>query len=107
MRVARRSFLASIIGCAAAAPALLPRRVQADAPQLTLKMHHSFSSVSGVVSRRSQNCSTNCCRSSSVLIRLKADRSSSVMMYETSTSSHCFQGDSNSFRSFFSRAFFF
>jgi TRAP-type C4-dicarboxylate transport system substrate-binding protein len=51
MRVARRSFLASIIGCAAAAPALLPRRVQADAPQLTLKMHHSFSSVSGVHDR--------------------------------------------------------
>jgi TRAP-type transport system periplasmic protein len=51
MRVARRRFLASIIGCAAAAPALLPRRVQADAPQLTLKMHHSFSSVSGVHDR--------------------------------------------------------
>ena len=51
MRVARRSFLASIIGCAAAAPALLPRRVQADAPQLTLKMHHSFYSVSGVHDR--------------------------------------------------------
>jgi TRAP-type C4-dicarboxylate transport system substrate-binding protein len=51
MRVVRRSFLASIIGCAAAAPALLPRRVQADAPQLTLKMHHSFSSVSGVHDR--------------------------------------------------------
>ena len=51
MRVARRSFLASIIGCAAAAPALLPRRVQADAPQVTLKMHHSFSSVSGVHDR--------------------------------------------------------
>jgi TRAP-type C4-dicarboxylate transport system substrate-binding protein len=51
MRVARRSFLASIIGCAAAAPVLLPRRVQADAPQLTLKMHHSFSSVSGAHDR--------------------------------------------------------
>lgn len=51
MRVARRRFLASIIGCAAAAPVLLPRRVQADAPQLTLKMHHSFSSVSGVHDR--------------------------------------------------------
>jgi TRAP-type transport system periplasmic protein len=51
MRVARRRFLASIIGCAAAAPALLPRRAQADAPQLTLKMHHSFSSVSGVHDR--------------------------------------------------------
>jgi TRAP-type transport system periplasmic protein len=51
MGVARRSFLASMIGCAAAAPALLLRRAQADAPQLTLKMHHAFSSVSGVHDR--------------------------------------------------------
>ena len=50
MRVARRSFLASMIGYATAAPALL-RRAAADAPQLTLKMHHSFSSVSGVHDR--------------------------------------------------------
>jgi TRAP-type C4-dicarboxylate transport system substrate-binding protein len=50
MRVARRSFLASMIGYATAAPALL-RRAGADPPQLTLKMHHSFSSVSGVHDR--------------------------------------------------------
>jgi len=45
MRVGRRSFLATMIGCAAAAPAVL--RAQADAPQVTLKLHHFFSSVSG------------------------------------------------------------
>jgi TRAP-type C4-dicarboxylate transport system substrate-binding protein len=45
MRVGRRSFLATMIGCAAAAPAVL--RSQADAPQITLKLHHFFSSVSG------------------------------------------------------------
>jgi TRAP-type transport system periplasmic protein len=50
MRVGRRSFLASMIGYATAAPALL-RRAAADPPQLTLKMHHSFSSVSGVHDR--------------------------------------------------------
>lgn len=50
MRVARRSFLGSMIGYATAAPALL-RRAAADPPQLTLKMHHSFSSVSGVHDR--------------------------------------------------------
>ena len=50
MRVARRRFLATIIGYAAAAPAVL-RRAQADAPPVTLKLHHSFSSVSGVHDR--------------------------------------------------------
>ena len=44
--------------------------------------------VSGVGSRRSQNCSMNCSRSSSVFRALKAARSSFVMMYETSSSSH-------------------
>lgn len=50
MRVARRSFLATMIGCAAAAPAVL-RQAQADAPQVTLKLHHFFSSVSGAHDR--------------------------------------------------------
>jgi TRAP-type C4-dicarboxylate transport system substrate-binding protein len=45
MRVGRRSFLATMIGCAAAAPAVL--RSLADAPLITLKLHHFFSSVSG------------------------------------------------------------
>ncbi|HXX04268.1 MAG TPA: TRAP transporter substrate-binding protein DctP [Xanthobacteraceae bacterium] len=44
MRVARRAFLASVI-TAAASPAVL-RLARADAPQVTLKLHHFFSSVS-------------------------------------------------------------
>lgn len=50
MRVARRSFLATLIGYAAAAPAVL-RRAQADTPTVTLKLHHFFSSVSGAHDR--------------------------------------------------------
>jgi TRAP-type C4-dicarboxylate transport system substrate-binding protein len=50
MRVARRSFLASMMGCAAVAPAVL-RLARADAPQVTLKLHHFFSSVSGAHDR--------------------------------------------------------
>jgi TRAP-type C4-dicarboxylate transport system substrate-binding protein len=46
MRVARRTFLAST-AAAVAAPAVL-RFAFADAPQFTFKLHHSFSSVSGV-----------------------------------------------------------
>ena len=46
MRVARRTFLAST-AAAVASPAVL-RLAFADAPQFTLKLHHSFSSVSGV-----------------------------------------------------------
>jgi TRAP-type transport system periplasmic protein len=43
MRLARRAFLASVM--AAAAPAVL-RLARADAPQVTLKLHHFFSAVS-------------------------------------------------------------
>jgi TRAP-type C4-dicarboxylate transport system substrate-binding protein len=46
MRIARRTFLISSIGTAAA-PAIL-RLARADTPPLTLKLHHSFSAVSGV-----------------------------------------------------------
>src|SRR5689334_13591624 len=46
MRIARRTFLASSIGTAAA-PAIL-RLARADTPPITLKLHHSFSAVSGV-----------------------------------------------------------
>jgi TRAP-type C4-dicarboxylate transport system substrate-binding protein len=45
MRLARRAFLASMMG-AAAGPAVL-RLGRADMPQVTLKLHHFFSSVSG------------------------------------------------------------
>src|SRR5580704_5291860 len=44
MRVARRTFLASIIA-SVAAPAVM-RVAFADAPQFSLKLHHAFSSVS-------------------------------------------------------------
>jgi TRAP-type transport system periplasmic protein len=50
MRVVRRSFLATLIGCAAAAPSVL-RGARADPPPVTLKLHHFFSSVSGVHER--------------------------------------------------------
>jgi TRAP-type C4-dicarboxylate transport system substrate-binding protein len=46
MRIARRTFLTSSIGMAVA-PAIL-RRARADAPPIVLKLHHSFSAVSGV-----------------------------------------------------------
>ena len=46
MRMARRTFLTSAIGTAVT-PALL-RRVRADTPPITLKLHHAFSAVSGV-----------------------------------------------------------
>lgn len=46
MRIARRTFLASSIGTAAA-PAIL-RLARADVAPVTLKLHHSFSAVSGV-----------------------------------------------------------
>ena len=46
MRIARRTFLTSSIGTAAA-PALL-RLARADTPSITLKLHHAFSAVSGV-----------------------------------------------------------
>jgi TRAP-type C4-dicarboxylate transport system substrate-binding protein len=46
MRIARRTFLASSIG-AAAAPAIL-RLARADMVPITLKLHHAFSAVSGV-----------------------------------------------------------
>jgi TRAP-type transport system periplasmic protein len=46
MRIARRTFLTSSIGTAAA-PAIL-RLAHADTPPITLKLHHSFSAVSGV-----------------------------------------------------------
>ena len=46
MRIARRTFLTSSIGTAAA-PAIL-RLARADTPPMTLKFHHSFSAVSGV-----------------------------------------------------------
>ena len=46
MRIARRAFLASSIGMAAA-PAIL-RTARGDTPAITLKLHHAFSSVSGV-----------------------------------------------------------
>jgi TRAP-type C4-dicarboxylate transport system substrate-binding protein len=49
MRVARRTFLAST-AAAVAAPAVL-RVAFADAPQFAFKLHHSFSSVSGVHDR--------------------------------------------------------
>jgi TRAP-type transport system periplasmic protein len=45
MRLARRAFLASLTA-SLAAPAIL-RMARADAPPLTLKLHHFFSSVSG------------------------------------------------------------
>src|ERR1700727_2855720 len=44
MRVARRTFLASITA-SVAAPAIM-RVAWADAPQFSLKLHHAFSSVS-------------------------------------------------------------
>jgi TRAP-type transport system periplasmic protein len=46
MRIARRTFLVSSIA-SVAAPAIL-RVARADAPPLTLKLHHSFSAVSSV-----------------------------------------------------------
>jgi TRAP-type transport system periplasmic protein len=46
MRIARRTFLTSLIGTAVA-PAIL-RFARADTPPITLKLHHSFSAVSGV-----------------------------------------------------------
>jgi len=46
MRIARRTFLTSLIGTAAA-PAIL-RLARADTPPTALKLHHSFSAVSGV-----------------------------------------------------------
>jgi TRAP-type transport system periplasmic protein len=46
MRIARRTFLASSIGTATA-PAIL-RLARADTPPIVLKLHHSFSAVSGV-----------------------------------------------------------
>ena len=46
MLIARRTFLASSIGTAVA-PAIL-RLAHADTPPITLKLHHSFSAVSGV-----------------------------------------------------------
>ena len=46
MRIARRTFLTSSIGTAVA-PAIL-RPARADTPPITLKLHHSFSAVSGV-----------------------------------------------------------
>ena len=46
MRIARRTFLTSSIGTAAA-PAIL-RLARADTPPMTLTFHHSFSAVSGV-----------------------------------------------------------
>ncbi len=46
MRVARRSFLASTLA-SLAAPAVM-RLARADAPPLTLKLHHAFSAVSSV-----------------------------------------------------------
>jgi TRAP-type transport system periplasmic protein len=46
MRIARRAFLTSSIGTAVA-PAIL-RFARADTPPITLKLHHSFSAVSGV-----------------------------------------------------------
>src|SRR5271170_4346734 len=45
MRLARRAFLASLLS-SVAGPAIL-RLARAEAPQVTLKLHHSFSSVSG------------------------------------------------------------
>jgi TRAP-type transport system periplasmic protein len=45
MRIARRTFLTSI--GTAVAPAIL-RLARADTPPITLKLHHSFSAVSGV-----------------------------------------------------------
>src|SRR5215831_10289035 len=49
MRIARRTFLTSSIGTAVA-PAIL-RLVRADTPPIALKLHHSFSAVSGVHDR--------------------------------------------------------
>jgi TRAP-type transport system periplasmic protein len=46
MRIARRTFLTSSIGTAVA-PAIL-RLARADTAPITLKLHHSFSAVSGV-----------------------------------------------------------
>jgi TRAP-type transport system periplasmic protein len=46
MRIARRTFLTSSIGTVVA-PAIL-RLARADTPPITLKLHHSFSAVSGV-----------------------------------------------------------
>jgi TRAP-type C4-dicarboxylate transport system substrate-binding protein len=45
MRLARRAFLASLVS-SVAAPGIM-RLARADTPQVTLKLHHSFSSVSG------------------------------------------------------------
>src|SRR5271154_5713438 len=45
MRIARRTFLTSVTATVAA-PVVL-RLARADTPQVTLKMHHFFSSVSG------------------------------------------------------------
>jgi TRAP-type transport system periplasmic protein len=45
MRVARRTFLASAMASVAAAPAVM-RLARADAPAITLKLHHFLSSVS-------------------------------------------------------------
>ena len=49
MRIARRTFLTSSIGTAVA-PAIL-RLARADTPPIALKLHHSFSAVSGVHDR--------------------------------------------------------
>ena len=46
MRQSRRTFLASIV-TSVATPAVL-RLARADAPQMTLKLHHAFSAVSAV-----------------------------------------------------------
>jgi TRAP-type transport system periplasmic protein len=46
MRIGRRTFLTSSIGTAVA-PAIL-RLARADTPPIALKLHHSFSAVSGV-----------------------------------------------------------
>src|SRR6201981_4235797 len=46
MRIARRTVLTSSLG-PAVAPAIL-RLARADTPPIALKLHHSFSAVSGV-----------------------------------------------------------
>src|ERR1700746_848711 len=46
MRIGRRTFLTSSIGTAVA-PEIL-RLARADTPPIALKLHHSFSAVSGV-----------------------------------------------------------
>jgi TRAP-type transport system periplasmic protein len=50
MRLARRTFLTSVMASTAAAPAVW-RLARADAPAVTLKLHHAFSAVSGVHAR--------------------------------------------------------